>query len=323
MPAPSRPDWGSVPVPPDRPPVALDATEPSAAPVAGRLAVVAPAGLRRPLADALRERRGGVVARERRRDGASDDPYDVRGVVADADPDAVLLVVPGDERLADVVPAPVVDGVPVGLLPAARPGAVAGWRSTVAGGPRPAAAWGVLAMATERYLGAAGDLYARLAAADGAGPPVYDWRASRIDRVRLCEWLATGPSLCVYVGHGRPRGWGGYQGCDWADVARVDRRRPAGAVVALACGTLGDGDGPPFGVRLVRRGRALSYLGCPGDVAVEDVVALAEALGAALADDPPATVGDLLVALDARVGGEPGAALRTFRLVGLPDQPLR
>jgi hypothetical protein len=319
MPVPTRPDWGTVPVPPDRPPVALDATDPPVAPAVGRLAVVAPPRPWRSLADAFAARRATtvVVRPPARRSG--DDPYGVRSVVAEVDPDAVLLVVPPDERLAAAVPGPVVDGVPVGVVLGGD--AAAAWRSTVLGGARPAAAWGVLAMGTDRYLDAAGDLHARLAAGRAA-PPVYDWRASRVDRVRLCEWLATGPSLCVYVGHGRARGWGGYQGCDWTDVDRVARRRPAGAVVSLACGTLRAGDDQPFGVRFVCAGRALSYLGCPGDVTVDAVVALTDALGAALVEGPPATVGDLLVTLDDRVEGATAAALRTFRLVGLPTQPL-
>lgn len=320
MPTPSRPDWGTVPVPPDRPPVALDAVDPPAASPSSRVAVVAPEGHRRPLADALAARDATTVVARSPGRPADGDPYGVRAVVAETVPDAVLLVVPPGERLAAAVPGPVVGGVPVGGVPGGE--AATRWRATVAGEPRPAAAWGVLAMATEAYLAAAGDLHARLSAAGEPAPPVYDWRASRVDRHRLCEWLATGPSLCVYVGHGRARGWGGYQGCGWTDVERVDRRRPVGAVVGLACGTLRAGDGAPFGVRLVRSGRALSYLGCPGDVAVEAVVELAEAVGAALADDPPATVGDLLVALDAGVDGETRGAFRTFRLVGLPTQPL-
>jgi hypothetical protein len=318
---PTRLDWEAVPTA-GEPSARLDrdAAERSPHEWTGTLVAIAPDEFRGPLRTASAERPIDLTVRERATTGTEGDPYDVRAVVGDEPaPDAILVVVPPDRPLAAVVPAPVVDGVPVGVLPAEDPDAVRGWLDAVAGGPSPVPAWAVLAMGTDRYLVPAGDLCVRLST--GATPQrvaVHDWRANLIDRPTLCASLAAGPSLCVYLGHGTPEGWGGYQRCTWSHVAAAERVAPAGAILSLACGTLRDGDGTPFGVRFVRSGRARAFLGWPADVPVDAVRALGDALGDALVDDPPATVGELLTTLRVRRGD----ALGTARLVGLPTQPL-
>ncbi|MFT4922234.1 MAG: hypothetical protein ACI8XM_001447 [Haloarculaceae archaeon] len=324
------PEWGVVPTDPDRTPARL--TAPAASDRAGldgcgTLVVVCPDRFRDPLGETVASTPLDCRFHERprRRDDAAD-PFGVADLIRrDCDPgDSVLLVVPAGCSLASAVPAPVVDGVPVGLLAADRPAALAGWQARLCESPGPVPAWGVLAMGTDRYLDLAGTLYERL-----DGQPVdpdlgvRDWRASRIDRPTLCEYLASGPSMCVYLGHGTPGGWGGYQACRWRHVADVVCRRPAGAVISLACDTLRSGAGEKaFGVRFVQSGRARAFLGAPGDVSVDAVRELASAVGDTLVTERPQTVGALLVALASRADELGREALTSLRLVGLPPQRL-
>lgn len=313
------------------------AGEPSAAPlpgersrrwdrrVTGTLAAVVPEQFREPLREAFAPT--AVELRVQPRQDASEnrgDPYDVRQVVREDDPDGVLLVVPPAWPLDAVTPGPVVDGTPVGLLPAADPGAIDGWLGTVGGDPSPVPAWSVLAMGTDRYLEPAGDLYSRLSGPDGLSTvTVHDWRASRIDRPTLCASLGRGPALCVYLGHATAGGWGGYQNCEYRHVAAVERIRPVGTVLSLSCGTLSDGPlGTPFGVRFVGSGRTRTFVGSPGDVSVEGIRAVADVLAEVVLATSPSTVGELLATIHGEIDSAGRKVVRSLRIVGSPVEPL-
>ncbi|HEX5726812.1 MAG TPA: C25 family cysteine peptidase, partial [Longimicrobiaceae bacterium] len=156
----------------------------------------------------------------------------------------------------------------------------------------------------------------------------HDWTAERLTREELCAALAGGPRLAVYVGHGRPQGWSGYQAVRWDEVAAPPLERPCGTVVGFTCSTLRRERGAvPFGGRWVGEGRAAAYLGAVRPVRVEPGFRLTEALGEELARGAHATIGALLAALDRRLRAEPGMEaarreLRAFRLMGNPLQPL-
>jgi hypothetical protein len=163
--------------------------------------------------------------------------------------------------------------------------------------------------------------------ADADTDPPLDWRADRVSRSGLAERLATGPTLALYVGHGRAHGWSGYQTFRWGDAAAEPQRRPTGTVVALACDTLTRHRMVvPFGVRLVATGRACTYLGVAGSLPTTAAETLARVVGDCLVTDAPTTVGALVQAVDDRLAGTDETAARrafsAFRLVGSPLAPV-
>lgn len=216
-------------------------------------------------------------------------------------------------------PGAVVDGEAVGLLFADDPGELEPWRAARASAGRDGIA--VCAMGKDVYLDLAGRWIAELR---GAGREVADLRASVADRHMLLDALAAGPALVLYAGHGRARGWAGYQTVRWDHVVARPMRRPAGAVVALACDTLTRTRGVvPFGVRLVQEGRAAAYLGAAAPLRIGDGVALGDRLVDELASARHSELGALLRAVAAgieRDGDHAGMrALRALRLVGDPQ----
>jgi hypothetical protein len=180
----------------------------------------------------------------------------------------------------------------------------------------------VCAMGKDVYLDAAAywlDVLRR----DRPDLDVRDVRASVADRDELIAELAAGPELAVYIGHGRPRGWSGYQGVRWHHVAAEQEVRPAGVVVALACDTLTPGrDGVAFGERWVASGRAAAYVGATSPLRIDDGLALQERLARRVAAGCDRDVGALLTAV-ADGADEPAArALACLRVEGDGRAPL-
>lgn len=309
---------------PDRPPTGPDPAELTARLADRSLLVVAPAASGRAVAEALSGAPLTVrtVTPPGERGPTADGSALVGDALADHGPvDGALLVVPRDTEVASA-PGPVVDGVPVGVVRADAPADLRPWLDAVRPPVVHAATWAVLAMGKDEFLAPAGALRSGL-----RGPPgvcVRDWRADRLDRTALCRRLATGPSLAVYLGHGRPDGWSGYQALRWRHVTAVARRTPAGAVLALACDALAEPTGTvPFLERFVRTGRAGAVVGPVGAVETATLERVATLLGTVLRDDRPATVGALLCGLARRADAPLRAHLSSYRLVGSPLQPLR
>jgi hypothetical protein len=280
-------------------------------------------------------------------DGPQRDPYRLADRLPRLDADAVVVVAPRRRGPRGLAPGPVVAGVPVAIVQADQPSDL----------PRalppsdPDAPWVMAAMAKNVFLDATTHWADTLAS---GGRNVVDLRADRARRDDLVDGLAAGPRVVLYAGHGRARGWAGYQALrlhhlgdrfavsDPAVVAvtaghgppdRMPGRRPTngepfrsvGLVMAFACGTLGRGRGRwPFGAGLVDAGLVRSYLGPASSVRTADAQALADVVVDLLAETRPAIVADLVAAIDHATTGVPPArrAWRTFRLMGAPDTPI-
>lgn len=314
----------------------------------GRLLVLCPPALRVGLAAGLAAAgRDAEVAALPPADGPRGDPYRLRGrlgpLTADAGAKAALVVAPRRRGPMRAVPGAVVDGVMVGLVQADRGTDLDPWltglastrrRGEVHGGDTEAQLAGlaakrtvgqapadllVTAMGKDVYLDIAGGWLRTL---ESAGVPAADLRADRADRRRLCAALAAGPAVVLYAGHGRARGWAGYQGLR---VHHLDAPAdaPAGAVIAMACGTLSRTRAAvPFGSRLVAAGRVLAYVGAVGAITVEGGRRLGELLVAALASGRHPTLADATTAAARSADGTAAAVLGRLRLVGDPLQPL-
>ncbi|HMH52027.1 MAG TPA: hypothetical protein VK548_17460 [Candidatus Acidoferrum sp.] len=264
---------------------------------------------------------------------ASDDPYRLQALLAALTPapDGLLLLAPRRRPPGRLTPAPVLNRIPVGIVQADSPRQLAPWLAALradAGLP-PTPTWGALAMGKDVFL-ELGRSCIRSMRTGGAphAMSVGNWLADTISRDSLCANLAAGPRLAVYIGHGRPLGWSGYQAVRWRHVEKIACQRPCGIVVAFACDTLNGLRGmTPFGCRWVYQGRACSYLGVTSGLDVAAGCRLMEEFGALLATGNHQTIGQLLVALDEQIGRREDLApvrpaFSMFRLIGNPLQTL-
>jgi len=249
--------------------------------------------------------------------GAGRDPFDVAGALGGSGADAALLVAPARRAPRCLLPAPLVAGVPVGILPAASSADIEAWLGTVTGPVAPHTTT-VMSMALNHFVASGHRLAGMLADRGEVALRLAD-RTSRDD---LCTHLATGPRLAIYIGHGHSRGWCGYRDLDWEHVAAVPIGRPCGVVVALACNTLTRARGnEPFGCRWVRCGRAAAYLGSAHALRTEANAAFAVVLGGVLAEGP-STLGAALVRVAAVADPLAARAMASFRIIGDPLAPV-
>jgi len=252
--------------------------------------------------------------------GGRVDPFGLRERVPEAEGDVVVLVAGRRWGARRVVPAPVLDGRPIALVQADTPGQLPRCQAQ----PSARVPWVVAAMAKDDFLAPTAHWARTLKA---GGRPAVDLRADRARRDDLLRALAAGPGIVLYAGHGRTRGWSGYQGIRWHHM-EADRPGAVGAglVIAFACDTLKRSRSRfPFGSRLVESGLAGGYLGAAGSVRTRDAEALAEVVIALLARGTHETGAHLMAQLDAELRDGPAASRRAwaqFRFVGDPCVPL-
>jgi hypothetical protein len=236
-------------------------------------------------------------------------------------PDFALIVAPRNRSPRTAAPPAVVRNTVVALVQANRPTDLEKWlraRLALRTAERAAA---VCSMGKQLFMDV-GDRW--LVALGSGGWSVEDWRAPRISRAELCERLALGPGIVVYAGHGRGRGWSGYQALRWPHIEAVPVTRPCGLVIALACDTLTRSRGVvAFGSRLVASGRVGTYVGWSGPLHIEPGLVLADRICDVLAQGETSTPADLLRVV-ARETTDPveRRELRRVRLIGDPLTPL-
>jgi hypothetical protein len=253
---------------------------------------------------------------------------------------AVLVVGPRQRSPRTVLPGPVLaarDGrvVPAAWLPATSAPDLARFAATAvavherAARVSPAAGAGHPASTAPRTLVVLGErhprfdrLVDRIVRIGGeADDDVRVRRATayELSRDDLVDLLATGPSLGVYVGHGRPIGWVGYAGTrahHFADAVARPGHRPAAAVVSLTCQTASRRrTGLSFAESLPLRGVTAATLGAVGPTMhtgnARWALRIARDVGTAR------TIGELVSMVAPH---DPHAT--TYRLVGDPTAPL-
>jgi len=248
---------------------------------------------------------------------SSSDPFCLKTHVLQSDADAFVLAVPCRWGARRLLPAPVVDGRPVAIVQVGQCSEMMNYRSC----PDAAAPWVIAAMAKDVFLKPTDQWAHDLAV---GGRQVLDLRADRARRDDLLQALNAGPRVVLYAGHGRNRGWAGYQALRLAHFAIPERSTPAramGLVVAFACDTLTrTRSRVPFGSELVRRGIVSAYLGAADAIYTSDAEALSAVIVRVLANDKPTTVLELMRIVDSQMKSEPAAqaAWKKFRLIGNP-----
>ncbi len=300
-----------------------------------RLAVIAPGEFGESLQNGLAHTCADLVLIPRRppvpRPG--DDPYGIGETAQNLfpRPDGILLIAPRRRAPGRLLPAPVLHGIPIGLVQADRAEQLGPWLQAVAVRRRDnsESRWATMAMNKELYL-QWGRRFAGWLKTGAAGRQVrvVSWLADMVPRDKLCKLLATGPCLAVYSGHGRARGWSGYRALRWHHITAVKPERPCGTIFGLACDTLKRTRGiVPFGCRWVEEGRACAYVGSVARLGIKANEALARILGEILARGRCRTVGQLLSAVDNCLTqrselSDARRALATYRLIGHPLQEL-
>lgn len=251
------------------------------------------------------------------------DPFDLGHRVADLKADAAVVVVPTRWGPRRIVPGPVVAGRPVALVQADGPQDLPPEPPVRTVGERP---WVVAAMAKDVFLEPTAHWAETL---ESAGRRTVDLRADRARRDDLVGALRHGPGVVLYAGHGRTRGWSGYQGLRWRHLrpGSPGTGRPAGVVVAFACDTLKRSRSRvAFGTRLVAAGVARAYVGAVGSIRTADAEALSEVFLRHLARQASlSTVTDLLASVEGSLDENNVPARRawtSFRLLGDPTAVL-
>lgn len=183
-----------------------------------------------------------------------------------------LLVIAGSRRAAgNVIDSFMPRGIPTGIVFANKPGDLSHWLYSldkpVPGREKRMA---VLSMWKDFYLKWA-DLYssALQKGYSGNGISVEKWYADEISKTEVGNLLSKGPSLAIYVGHGRSRGWTGYRGLRWHDIEKHRNFNPIGTLMSVTCkNLLVENNKVPFGVKWVMTGRARTFMGAVHDVKI-------------------------------------------------------
>lgn len=258
------------------------------------------------------------------------DPYNLTEIThsLSSSHDSILLVAPRRRSPSRLIPSPVLNAVPIGIVQADLPIQLGPWLHALSAAQTTQnATWAVLAMWKDIYL-----TWGRYCAhvmkkgASNGKISVQQWFADMVSREDLCRRLAEGPQVVVYIGHGRARGWSGYRGVRWKHIEAAELRKPCAVLISFACDTLKRKRGIfPFGCQWVSEGRACSYVGSVNNVSYEDNAAYGYQLTLTVAKGHCQTIGQLLqetwthLAQDADMTKAMRAFL-SYRLIGNPLQ---
>lgn len=259
------------------------------------------------------------------RQGVSLDPYGVvdLSLQIDGQIDGILVVAERSRGPRNVVPGAIINGYPVGVVFANRIIDLEPWLSALSntsGLPT----WAVLAMWKKSYL-SMGNRFVKWLRTTSEFP-VERWFADRVEREELCERLALGPRLAVYLGHGRSTGLCGYLGLRWKHILQYKKFIPCGTIISFACDTLKKKNGRiPFGCKWIREGRAATYFGSVDAVSSDANAKLAYALGRAFESNKPSSLAALMKCMmnelkDTQSNEAALHALKTYRIIGNPLQ---
>jgi len=260
------------------------------------------------------------------------DPYQIAEIIKTQplDTEGILLIAPVEASPSELLPAPVIEGKPVGIVQAETVSEISPWlnamsQDRLAKDNR----WVVLAMWKELYLSWGNRFLDWMRqGTNGGAVEVSPWFSDLVSRDELCGMLATGPAFAVYVGHGRSRGWSGYRGLRWEHVESLEVQKPCGVIVSLSCDTLKrEKDVPSFGSRWIRLGRSCAFVGSTERLGYLPNADFALELGQVLSTGKNRTIGELMVEVYRRLKCPPERelgleAFSTYRIMGNPLQPL-
>jgi len=158
----------------------------------------------------------------------------------------------------------------------------------------------------------------RIAALLGEHAHTLRWTGDVIGREAMVQAVGTGLGLGLYVGHGRPSGWVGYQGVRRHHFDAPAAAEPMGALLSLCCRTASRRRiGLSYAEALALQGVVAASFGATSDTLHTDNTRWAIGLCDALAAGAD-TVGELV----ARAAPPALPACAPYRLIGDPLAPL-
>ncbi len=295
----------------------------------GTLVCVAPKTFHSYLGEAFAQ--AGIKIRFRQRPVSKpfgSDPYALEKISSQylGQVDGLLLIGPSLASPSNIIPAPVLQGLPVGVMCADRPQDLLAWTSALHQGASSYHCCAVLSMWHPQYVPVAQRFVRTMV-------PRYPrrvrrWFADRVDRETLCGRLAKGPRMVVYIGHGDNHGWGGYRGVQWRHIIEQPSHQPCHVVLSFACNTVkSKANTVAFGSRWVLGGRTMAYVGSGQSVYSDMNATLVSETAGVLSSKSVHHIGALLTQLDHRVRTLSSLksvekVFRTYRLLGNPLAPL-
>ncbi|GAB6268359.1 MAG: hypothetical protein STSR0002_11000 [Smithella sp.] len=146
---------------------------------------------------------------------------------------------------------------------------------------------------------------------------VFRWTGEAVYKEDMLKGLSSGLGVAIYVGHGRPMGWVGYQGTRIHDF-KGDKREPLGALLNLCCLTASrKGKDVSFAELIPFTGVAASSFGAINSTTHPDNTRWAVNICGNLKNGA-STVGELIIASLP----ERKSAINNYRLIGDPMAPL-
>ncbi len=292
-----------------------------------QLLCITPGSFRKSLKEAYQKAGVEITfhSRQIKNSAKKNDPYGITSILSRkrSKIDGVLLVSPINRSPSTVLPGPVIGGIPCGVVFANTPSHLKPWlnnfnkRSSKRG-------WAVMSMFQNYYL-IWGKRFLKWFRNIHKGP-VASLFENQVSRSELVNYIATGPSLLLYVGHGRPSGLTGYYGLRWCHIAEAKNPVPCGAVVCFSCSTLKQNRGKPgFGMEWVASGRAGAFLGSVASVKIKSNSIVAAQAGNVFNTGKKMEIGSLMQAIQQRLESTPKLSeglqsFNTYRIVGNPLQ---
>lgn len=142
------------------------------------------------------------------------------------------------------------------------------------------------------------------------------------DREELAGLLAEGFRVAFYCGHGRSRGFSGYRGIRWSDLARPVPYVPGGVFISLTCSSLSmdKEHSNPIGIEWINSGRLAAFVGFTTSVRIQPLTQITRIILREM--EGVRTLEELLRRLYRRAEAldvETVSTLRNLRLVGTAD----
>jgi hypothetical protein len=237
-----------------------------------------------------------------------------------------LLIVAGKRRAAgNIANSFMPNGVPTGSLFANNTGDIRSWAGSFKKrGQEQGRTFAILSMWKDFYLKWA-NLYASALQHGYSlnGNRIKKWYADEISQDQIGANLAKGPSLAIYVGHGRSRGWSGYRGLRWHHIEQHPMVNPVGVLMSITCkNLLVEYNQVPFGVRWVMSGRAGTFMGAVHDVRINPLIKISNKFISLLRDGEYYILSDILRKIDREIKAtgdrEEQDCWDRFRLIGDP-----
>lgn len=258
------------------------------------------------------------------------DPYQIKKVIQESNMDfqGIILVVPKGLSPKAVIPYPIIDGTPIGILFASLLTDISPWlkgvKKTFRSSP---SRWAIAAMLRDEWLKLGENIIQQCKKREGV--IVEDLMSDETNTNELCHALTGGLMLSVYVGHGRSIGLCGYRGLRWHHIKSVPNKRTLGTFVAFSCDTLKWEGQPSFGQQMVMGGRSNTYVGAVNSISLDGNEKLAKQFSKILVDPDTLTIGDAMVKLSIFTNSNQLCSsinikedFSAFRLLGNPLQPL-